>query len=111
MNQRIGTYGGLFGQPKTNQQHCAAAKQAKYAGKKTYKLINVDVQIGKFCKGAEAEVEALNAAKEAAGLGPGHRKAERRAERAARQGLDPALALGGLVIVGLGVAATLILRS
>jgi hypothetical protein len=118
MNSAYGHYGqygqlanyGAYGKT-SNQARCAAAKNAKRSGKKSYRLRNVDSQIGKFCKEAEGEVEALETAKEAAGLGKGHKKQQRRAERAAMGGPDPVLIFGGLAFMGLLMAGVIVMRK
>ena len=114
MNAAFGVYGqlggpslGAYGKASA-QERCAGAWAAKRAGKGSYRLRNVDVMIAQWCEGAEAEVEALEMAKLAAGMDPKTRKAE---ARASQSGVDPVLLFGGLAAVGLVLAAVIVMRK
>jgi len=107
MNAQYGHFGTGYGAPlgaygKTSSQaRCAAAKAAKQAGKSHYRLINVDVQIGKFCKEGALEEQAIKMQREAAGLGKQKRE---------RGGVDPVLVFGGIVALGLLIAGGIMLK-
>jgi hypothetical protein len=109
----LGTYGfqaavplGSYGKASA-QERCAGAIAAKKAGQSRYRWRGVDVQIAQWCKGAEAEVEALQTAKRTAGMDP---KSLQAAERASRPGIDPVLLFGGLAALGLGLAAYIVVN-
>jgi hypothetical protein len=117
MNGAFGVYGqrsaygygfplGAYGKASA-QERCEGAIAAKKAGQSRYRWRDVDVQIAQWCKGAEAEVEAIETAERAAGMDPQSRKA---AEKAMRQGVDPILLFGGIATLGIVLAAYIIVN-
>jgi hypothetical protein len=107
-----GSY-GIFGIRQTSaREHCSAAQAAKRQGKGTYKWRNINVQIGKWCKGAEAEEASMKAEKFAAGMSPrAQKEIERQERRAAKQTQTVLLVFGGLTAIGLLMAGGIVMAK